>query len=730
MKKFFMIVPLILFFAISLIFSKTPSANQSQVFSILPSNVATGEIATVIGGDRAFGDGDLASQASLNSPNAIIFDKLGNLLIADTNNHRVRKIDLTTGKITTIVGNGKPGFTGDAELATTASLNFPTGIALDARGALFIADSGNNRIRRIDPDSSVITTVAGNGNANQDRDNVSAIETSLTNPFGLAIDKTGNLYTLQIESFKVRRIDTSGNITTIAGNGRPGVSKDGEKASLANLIPVAIAIDNQDNLLIVDTNGMPQADNILISNRIRQVDSQTGILSTVAGNACNPFRNLNCSFVEGEIATKTSLIFPTQVTTDEIGNIFIADDNKIKRIDKATGTITTIAGSGAKVLAANNGDGDLATKATIFPVSLLVNKDNTLFIADNGYDQVRRVDNNTNIIDSIAGLGIGDGGQAKAAKLVAPNGLAFDQNGNLFIADTLHHLVRRVDSSTGKITTVAGTGKNGFNGDGKAAIETDLSEPINVFIDNTGNLFIVERSSRIRVVNGNTQIIRTVAGVGLAGFSGDGGLATKARLNSPSAIVVDASGNLFIADTLNNRIRRIDSTSGNISTLAGNGQKGFSGDGAIATSASLASPIGLALDNNNNLLIVDDNNRIRSINLGSGIITTIAGNGKVGFKGDGKTAKKANLNFPKTIMVDKDNNIFLADTLNNRIRRIDSASGIITTIVGNGMDAYAGDNGLATKASLSMPTHIAIDKQGNLFIADKKNNVIRAVKGK
>ncbi|KAF0228230.1 MAG: hypothetical protein FD167_4812, partial [bacterium] len=439
MKKLF--TPLILFFVIFLIFPKTPSANPQTVFSILPNSLAAGEITTVIGGDRASGDGDLAIQASLNSPNAIVFDKAGNLLIADTNNHRIRKIDLVTGKITTIAGNGKPGFTGDGEPAITAGLNFPTAIALGERDSLFIADSGNNRIRRVDPDSSVITTVAGNGDTNQDRDGVLATETTLTSPFALAIDKAGNLYTLQAKSFRIRYIDAnSRTITTVAGNGQPGVSKDGEKASSANLIPVAIAIDNQDNLLIAEADAMPQIDNLLISNRIRRVDSQTGILST---------------------------------------NIFISDDDKIKRIDRATGVITTLAGNGKKVLEANNGDGDLASKAIIFPINLAVDKNGNIFIADNGYDQIRRIDFTTNIIDSIAGLGIGDGGQANSAKLVAPQGLAFDEKGTLFIADTLHQLVRRVDDS-GKITTVAGTGKKGFNGDGKLAIEADLSNPTQV----------------------------------------------------------------------------------------------------------------------------------------------------------------------------------------------------------------------------------------------------------
>lgn len=732
MKKFF-VFSLFVVVIITLLFPArnfSRSNNYKQLFSLLPSNLANGEITTIVGSDRAFGDGGLASQASLNSPKAVIFDKKGNLLIADTNNHRVRKIDLSTGMITTIAGNGKAGFTGDAEPAVTASLNFPTGLALDERGNLFITDSGNNRIRRVDADSSVITTFAGNGNANEDKDNVVATETSLTNPFGLTIDKAGNLYMLQIESFRVRRIDANTKIiSTFAGSGRPGVSMDGEQAKQANLIPIAIAMDNQDNLLIVDTNAEPRADNILISNRIRRVDSQTGVLSTVAGNACNPFRSLNCSFNDGDLATRTSLISPLSVTTDTNGNIFIADETKIKMVDATTGVIKTIAGNGTRVLRADNGDGRAAIDATIFPINLAVSQEGSLFVVDGGYDQIRQVDFSTGIINRIAGIGIGDGQLAKASKLVAPTGLNIDADGNLLIADTFHHLVRQVDSSTGIITTIAGTGRNGFNGEGKLALDTDLSEPIAVVTDVKGNVFILEKSNRVRRIDALTSVVTTVVGNGIAGFKGDTGSAINAQLNSPSSMVIDSVGNLFIADTLNQRIRKVDAQTKIITTIAGNGQIGFSGDGGQAVNASLNNPAGLALDSNNNLLIADDNNRIRSLNLQSGIITTIAGSGKIGFKGDGKLAKKASFQFPKSIVVDKDNNIFVADSANNRIRRIDGRSAIISTVAGNGIDLYTGDNGPALKAGLAMPTNIALDKQGNLFITDKKNNVVRVVKG-
>lgn len=723
MKRFFGI--LVIFLVISLTLSQNFSL-ASQSFALVPETLGVGEITTLVGSDRAFGDGGPALQASLNAPKAMIFDKAGNLLVADTNNHRVRKINLTTGEITTIAGIGTAGFTGDGEPAARTKLNFPNGLAIDERGNIFISDSANHRIRRVDVDSSVITTIAGNGEMGQDRDNVLATQTSLTNPFSLTVDKSGNIYVLQLESFRVRRIDSSSRmITTFAGNGKAGVSRDGEIAALSSIIPVAINVDNQNNLLIVETSAEPKFDNILLSNRVRQVNTQTGILSTVAGNGCNPFRSLSCTSIEGEIATKTSLIFPLNVTVDELGNLFIIDDTQVKMVNATTGVITTVAGNGEKQLKADNGDGGTAKQATLFPFALAA-RASELFILDSGYDQVRRVSLDINTIDSVAGVGIGDGKTAKASKLNVPTGLAVDSTNNLFIADTSHNLVRKVNAATGVITTIAGTGRNNFNGDGNLAVNTDLSEPIFLAVDGKDNLFIVERSSRIRRLDNATKTITTVVGNGTAGFSGDDSKATLAKLNNPTSIVVDDVGNIFIADTANHRVRRVDNQTGNITTIAGNGIAAFSGDGGAATNASLDSPTGLALTNNT-LFIVDNSNRVRSVSLSSSIISTFAGSGKIGFKGDNKTAKKASFQFPKTLATDRES-LFIADTGNNRIRAINLATGVIRTVAGDGVNAYAGDNGAATKASLSVPTNIAIDKTGNLFISDQKNNVVRVIK--
>jgi sugar lactone lactonase YvrE len=307
-----------------------------------------------------------------------------------------------------------------------------------------------------------------------------------------------------------------------------------------------------------------------------------------------------------------------------------------------------------------------------------------LYIADRTNNRIRKIDTN-GAITTVAGNGTsgfsGDGGIATSASLNAPNGLATDNVGNLYIADTNNNRIRKVDTS-GIITTIAGNGTIGFGGDGGMAVAANLSAPNEVAIDGVGNLYIADtNNNRIRKIDGG-GVITTVAGSGTTGFGGDGGLAVNASLNTPSGIAIDSGGNLYIADTNNSRIREVNGT-GIISTIAGNGTSGFNGDGGPAIAASLSIPVEIALDSAGNLYITDaNNNRIRKVD-NSGIISTVAGNGTVGFGGDGGNAVNANLNFPNGIATDSTGNVYIADTNNNRIREVNN-SGVINTIAGNG----------------------------------------------
>jgi len=330
------------------------------------------------------------------------------------------------------------------------------------------------------------------------------------------------------------------------------------------------------------------------------------------------------------------------------------------------------------------------------------------------------------IIKTVAGNGTsgysGDGGSADSAELFNPSGVAVDASGNLFIADLNNHRIRKV-STNGIITTVAGNGGAGYSGDGGSATSAELNQPAGVAVDASGNVFISDLESVIRKVSTN-GIITTVAGGGTNGL-GDGGSADSAELGYPIGVAVDASGNLFIADLNNHRIRKV-STNGIITTVAGNGTSGYSGDGGSADSAELFHPSGVAVDASGNLFIADQgNHRIRKVST-NGIITTVAGNGTAGYSGDGDSATSAELYEPASVAVDASGNVFISD-LENVIRKV-STNGIITTVAGGGTNGL-GDGGSADSAELYHPYGMAVDASGNLFIADDFNNRIREVVG-
>jgi sugar lactone lactonase YvrE len=317
----------------------------------------------------------------------------------------------------------------------------------------------------------------------------------------------------------------------------------------------------------------------------------------------------------------------------------------------------------------------------------------------------------------------GDGGPATSAELFFPYGVAFDGKGNLYIGDQGNMVVRKVTPG-GIISTVAGTGQQGFSGDSGLAVSAKLNNPTGLAFDSAGNMYICDSYNfRVRKVD-TFGIITTIAGTGSWSYSGDGGPATSAGLSNVSGVVFGRGGNLFLVDGNNYRIRKINSA-GIISTVAGNGAQGYSGDGGPATSASLNQLGAITLDSKGNMYIADfENHRVRKVDT-AGIIITIAGNGNNAFSGDGGPAINAEVNYPSGITVDRMNNIYISDQ-GNRVRKIDTL-GIITTIVGVGGYGYTGDGGAATSAKLDHPQDLAFDTIGNLYIADLWNNKIRTV---
>lgn len=629
----------------------------------------------------------------------------------------VFKVD-GSGTLTLIAGNSRPGFSGDGGPAVNAQLNTPQGIALDSAGNIYIADSLNNRVRMVS-NKGIITTFAGNGNFSGPGfwgDTGPATDASIHLPVGLAVDAANNVYIAVSADNTVRRVTAAdGAINIFAGAGYKGyygdyaadaVTGKVTNTGLANVAgltgPQDVAIGPKGVVLIADTGNAV----------IRQVATD-GTISTVSGNG-------NIGNQGDGVALKLPMIAPFGVAVDSAGVIYVAEygTNRIRKIDTA-GNATTLIGDGIQGFA---GDGGPANKVRMnLPTGVQVDSAGNVYFADSQNNRIRKFSGGN--VATFAGNGglsrSGDGGPGTSAQLNTPLGVAVDAAGNLYIADTLNNIVRKV--SGGNITTFAGNGAAGSGGDGGAATSAQLNGPQGLAVDSAGNLYIADtQNHRVRKVSGGT--IGTVAGTGTPGFAGDGGAAGSAQLNAPFGVALDSAGNLYIAEFSNNRVRKV-ATNGAISTFAGTGVSAYGGDGGQATSAQLNGPQAVTVDGSGNVYIADTaNNRVRKV-ASNGVITTVAGNGIPGFAGDGGQAINAQAGTPTAVAVDTIGNLFIADG-SARVRKV-FLSGIISTIAGRGTRGYSGDGGSAFTAALSGPSGLAINNVGSLFVADTSNNAVR-----
>jgi uncharacterized protein (TIGR03437 family) len=602
-----------------------------QVFQISPSGI----IAAYAGNGTAgfSGDGGQATSAQLFNPQGLAVDGAGNLYIGDSSNYRVRKVT-PAGVITTVaaVGSGVAC------------------VAIDAAGNLYV--SGGYAIVKVDTAGNVTPFAGSATTPGFSGDGGPATAALLFGPKGLRVDAAGNVYVADQENFKIREISAQGIISTVAGNGQPGYEGDGLKATLTSIsLPADVALDGKGNLYISDSN----------NGRIREVNLTTGIISSVAGGGS--------SLLEG-VTPLSAGLSPNGITLDNSGNLLVADIN-YRRVRKVTqSAITTIAG-----VMPTQGAGDnfpATSTALLDPFGVAVDTSGDILIADHVDNRIRKVSpagNITTIIgNGVPGFG-GDGGLAINATIGDPADVGFDPAGNLYFATGD---IRRI-ATNGIVTTVAGNGVVGYGGDSGPATSAAMIGPTDAVGDAAGNIYITDRgNSLIRRVD-SAGIITTYAGTitadaGVAGFSGDGGPAVLAKLFQPFQLALDTADNLYIADWGNSRVRKI-TPAGTITTVAGGGS-GTLGDGGPATSATIGGNLyGVAVDAAGNLYITS-NARIRKVDAVTGMISTIAGDGTAGFSGDGGLATLAEVNGPQSIAVDASGNVYFADENNLRVRQL------------------------------------------------------------
>jgi trimeric autotransporter adhesin len=661
-----------------------------------------------VAGSGVIGDGGLATEAQITNIQGVAVDSGGNLYLSDTANHRVRKVS-PAGVISTIAGTGSAGFSGDNGPAKDAQINLPYGLAVDPAGSVYVADLGNNRVRRIAPDGT-ITTVAGTGHDGPPGDGGGATDAVLLTPRNVALDAAGNLYIAEFFGHRVRKVSPDGKIVTVAGIGVAGFSGDYGAATSAQLgFPAGLAVDRNGIMYIADSQ----------NKRVRQV-SPSGVISTA---------------LNGNDPNNTTIAFSGVIglALDVVGTLLYVTDGSavLHSFNTATKKWTTVAGTGG---ANFFGDGGPAVSARLtFPQDLAVDLTGNLLIADGV--RVRKIDSR-GLIQTLAGDGylhaLGDGGQAGVALLSMPSAVALDSTGTLYVADTGTQRVRQVLPS-GMIRTLAGTGVVGDETDQTPvalAAATPLHSPMGVAVDPSGNVIIADTNHhRIRQVGADGRI-RILVGTGTPGTGAEGLPPAQMPLKAPQGVCIDHTGTTFIVDTSNNRVLRA-APAAPVVTAAGNGAPGDAGDGGAARWAQLKLPSACALNSAGDLFIADTGSidpglggsRIRKVTA-AGIISTVAGTGTPGFSGDEGLAIAANLHAPRGVAVDDAGNIFIADTGNNRIRQV-TPDGIIHTIAGQDSNGFVGDGGSAQAAQLDAPGGLFLDGSGALYVADTNNNRIR-----
>ncbi len=627
--------------------------------------LANGTIETVAGNGTAGygGDGGSATAAMLDNPEGLALDASGNLFIADVGNNRVREV-LSSGMIITVAGTGTAGYNGDGGPASSAELNFPNGVAVDASGDLFIADRENERVREV-LSNGTIETIAGDGDTGYSGDGGPATAATLNEPTDIAVDQSGDVFISDRYNERVREIEAAtGNIITIAGTGALGYGGDGGAAAAAAFDePTGLALDEAGDLFIADAS----------NNRVREIiPAATVVVRAVPTDTAVTASTASASY--GQTVTFTATVSASAPSTAAPigGTVTFSDGGTILGTGPLVNGVSTLP--------------DVVLGLGLHTVTASYSGEESLFLASS-----------SGTMTTVAGDGTfdysGDGGPSTAATFSYPEGVAVDAAGDIFVADIGNYVVREVVKATGDIITVAGTpGQAGYSGDGGPATEATLGGPVGLAVDAAGNLFIADMyDACVREVVKATGDIITYAGTGNLGPLGDGGPATEASL-VPEGLAVDAAGDLFIADIGNNCVREVVKATGDIITVAGNGTAGYSGDGGPATSSELSHPEAVAVDAAGNLFIADvANDSVREVVKATGDITTLV-TGQV-----------------NDLVVDAAGNLFMSN-----------GGGVSERLAATGTYVSA-------TPYLYFPNGLALDSAGDLFIADTFDAEVREV---